>query len=306
MPRKKYPEKVAIIDIGSNSVRMVIFRFTKRGYKIACEKKAICGLARDMTHDRPRLDRKGIALTLKTLRKFRRCIVKQKVRKVLAIGTAAMRATVSKKQGRVFHRQAERALGSRIAVISGIKEARLTARGVMSGLPKVLGVCGDLGGGSLELAAINRGRVNHTATLPLGSLTIRNESKGDPLEAEALMRARLADLPWLGRHRDQVFYPIGGSWRAVARVMMKMRGQKIRRVHGYTIDAGIARRLVAGIARQNPARFRGMHKKIRHRAEIIPYAAAVLYEIIIRMHPAHITFSAHGVREGLFLAYSKT
>jgi exopolyphosphatase/guanosine-5'-triphosphate,3'-diphosphate pyrophosphatase len=284
---------------------MVIFRLTKRNPKIICEKKAICGLARTMTHARPRLDPKGIASTLKALRKFHRCIEKHGVRKVLAIGTAAMRATIHTKQGHAFHRDAQRALGSRIKVISGVKEARLTAKGVMGGLPRVTGVCGDLGGGSLELAAITRRHIGHTATLALGSLTIRNETNHDPFEAEALMRTRLANLPWLGRHKDQTFYPIGGSWRAIARVMMKMRGQKIRAVHGYTIDARIARRLVAIMARQSPSHFLPMHKKIRHRAEIIPYVAAVLYEIIIRMAPARITFSGHGVREGLLLDYSR-
>ncbi|HUY67773.1 MAG TPA: hypothetical protein VMV79_00545, partial [Alphaproteobacteria bacterium] len=289
--------------IGSNSVRLVIYRLGKRGHDIIEEKKAVCGLARGMGHDRPYLDAKGMAKTLKALRKFRRVIAQCQPRTVLAIGTAAMRAVERTKQGRAFHKKAERALGAKIAVISGIKEARLTAKGVMASLPRAKGICGDLGGGSLELAAIRRGRIGHTATLPLGSLTLIHETGGDALEAEAIMRARLGGLPWLGRHKGGTFYPIGGSWRAVARVMMSIRHRKPRSVHGYAISATAARKLAAFIAGQKPAAFRAMQKKVRQRADVVPFAAAVLVEIIARMRPARIVFSGHGVREGLVREY---
>jgi exopolyphosphatase/guanosine-5'-triphosphate,3'-diphosphate pyrophosphatase len=169
-------------------------------------------------------------------------------------------------------------------------------------LPKASGICGDLGGGSLELASIARGRVGHTATLALGSLTLVHESGHDPLKAEALMHARLSRVRWFGKARAKIFYPIGGSWRAVGRIMRSMHHDPPRRIQGFTIRAGVALKYAHMIELKKPASFRKMPRKIRQRADVIPYAAAVLAELILRIRPQRITFSAHGVREGLLLS----
>jgi len=298
-PKARKPTDIAVIDIGSNSVRLVIYRFTAKKDWPVYEKNATCGLAAGLKHASPRLSRKGMTRTLKTLRKFRRALLKRHPDRIYAIGTAAMRAVSHTRAGKQFHRRAEQALGCRIAVISGRKEARLTAYGVISSVPKAVGVCGDLGGGSLELATINRGHVGHTVTLALGSLTLVSESGGDPLTAERLMHKHLNHVAWLPHMKGGTFYPIGGSWRAVARVMMKKLGKPLQKVHGFTIRAAKAWRYAEDMAHQNPAAFRKMHKKISHRADVIPFAAAALAEIIMRMHPEWVTFSGHGVREGL-------
>jgi len=295
----KKPTDIAVIDIGSNSVRMVIYRVTGRKHEPIHEKKATCSLARRMTQDRPLLDREGMALALKTLSKFGRILRKRKVTKILAIGTAAMRMVAHTRAGKKFHRRAEKALGHKIAVISGRKEARLTAIGVMSALPKAVGICGDLGGGSLELASIVKGHVGHTVTLALGSLTLVTESQNDPFKAQALMHARLNHINWLSKGKNRTFYPIGGSWRAVGRIMLKMLHKTPRHIQGFTVKASIARKCARLIEQKKPAAFRKMQKKIRRRADVIPYAAAVLAELIDRIQPSRITFSAHGVREGL-------
>jgi exopolyphosphatase/guanosine-5'-triphosphate,3'-diphosphate pyrophosphatase len=293
---------IAIIDIGSNSVRMVVYRVAGRAHDVILEKKATCGLARCMSEKKPKLDRKGMALTLKTLRKFGGILRKQKIGKVLAIGTAAMRMVAHTRAGKKFHRKAEGALGHKIKIISGRMEARLTARGVMSALPKASGICGDLGGGSLELASIARGRVNHTATLALGSLTLVHESGHNPLKAEKLMHARLGRVKWFGKTRAKAFFPIGGSWRAVGRIMRSMHHQRPKRIHGFTIRAGLALKYAHAIELMKPSKFRTMPRKIRQRADVIPYAAAVLAELMARIKPQRITFSAHGVREGLLMS----
>lgn len=296
------PVDIAVIDIGSNSVRLVIYRVAGPKHETVYEKKATCGLARGMTHKKPKLNRKGVAQALKALDKFNRILKKRKIKKVLAIGTAAMRMVAPTRAGKKFHRRAERALGRRIKIISGRKEARLTAVGVMSMLPKASGICGDLGGGSLELAAIRRGRVGHTVTLALGSLTLMHESAFDPLQAEEIMHARLNRVGWLGKARARTFYPIGGSWRAVGRIMRKMHHDPPRRIQGFTIRAKLAQKYARLIERKKPKAFRKMPRKIRQRADVIPYAAAVLAELIARIKPKRITFSAHGVREGLLLS----
>jgi len=300
--RKSLPSKqgdIAVIDIGSNGVRMVVYRPGRKKFERTCEKKAVCRLGRRLASDNPRLDRKGMGLTLKALRKFRRTLRKKKPRKIFAIGTAAMRSVAHTRKGRAFHRKAERALGCKIKIISGRKEAQLAAQGVMSALAKVSGVCGDLGGGSLELASVRRGRVGHTATLALGSLALLDEAKNDPFRAGVLLHQRLNHAAWLPQSRNRTFYAIGGSWRAVSRVMMKKLGQPVRPIHGFTMRAELAKKYATEISRQKPDAFRKMHRKIRYRADSIPIAAATLGEIIDRMQPKRVTFSAFGVREGL-------
>ncbi len=290
---------IAVIDIGSNSVRLAIYRHAGKKHRVIYQKKAVCGLARGLSTANPKLNRDGMQLTLKALRKFRSLLASHAPQTVSAIGTAAMRTVAHTRDGKKFHRQAEVALGHKIKIISGRKEARLTAYGVMSGLSQVTGICGDFGGGSLELASINHGKVGHTVTMPLGSLTLITESGGDAVKAKALMYSRLDRVKWLGRYSGRNFYPIGGSWRAVARVMMRMQGKAIRSVHGFSINGKIAEKYAKLIAGKKPAAFRRMHKKIRRRADVIPFAAAALAEIIARTHPARIIFSAHGVREGV-------
>ncbi len=300
--KKAKPFDVAIIDIGSNSVRMVIYHIAGRTHEIIFEKKATCGLARRMSQDKPRLDPKGMTATLKTLRGFGNILRKRKIKKVLSIGTAAMRMVAHTPAGKKFHRKAEQAFGYKIKIISGRMEARLTAIGVMSSLPKASGICGDLGGGSLELASISHGHIGHTVTLPLGSLTLAHESGRDPREAEKLIHTRLGHVKWLGKTKANVFYPIGGSWRAVGRIMRAMHHERPKRIHGFTINASLALKYARKIEHMKPTAFRTMQHKIRQRADVIPYAAAVLAELITRIKPARITFSAHGVREGLLIS----
>lgn len=301
----KTDKHVAVIDIGSNSVRLAIYRLfkppraRKYHYELAYDSRATCGLGRDLRHENPRLNPEGMTRALKTLRRFRGILEKKKPQRVMAIGTAAMRSVIHTRAGIAFHKRAESALGHPIEVISGRTEARLTAYGVMTALPDVAGICGDLGGGSLELASITHGRVIHTVTLPLGSLSLLAEAGHDLWKAGVIMHRHLQHVEWLHHGTGRVFYPIGGSWRAVARVMMRKLGRPVGRAHGFTVSGPVARDLATRIARQKPDSFRKMHKKIAQRADSLPVAAAVLAEIIDRMRPAKIIFSAHGVREGM-------
>ena len=302
MPQKKKTKKnkkLAVIDIGSNSVRLVIYKKTEQTHEAILDKKATCRLAMGMRYDHPELNPKGIQRTFKALRSFKRIIKKHKITQTIAIGTAAMRAVAKTKQGKTFHRQAEKALGHAITIISGREEARLTAQGLMAYLPKSVGICGDLGGGSLELAVINKGKILHTTTSALGTLTLLTETKGDALKTEALTNQRLKEIKWLKSAKGQTFYAIGGSWRGVGRVMMQKIGTPERNVHGFSVTAKVAKSNAIAIAQQNPAAFRLMHPKISKRADIIPVAAATLAKLIDIIKPRQITFSGHGIREGI-------
>jgi exopolyphosphatase/guanosine-5'-triphosphate,3'-diphosphate pyrophosphatase len=291
--------QIGVVDIGSNSVRLVIYRLDGSTPVIIKDKKVTCRLAQGMHHAHPALNARGMEKTLKVLASFKAMLIKHKVTEVLPIATAAFRAVQETKAGQAFHKKAEKALGHIIEIISGQTEAQLTAHGVMAVLPKAAGLCGDLGGGSLELASIKQGKVLHTSTVALGTLTLLSETHGDAIFTEHLVAQRLRHVAWLRHGKGKVFYAIGGSWRAVGRIMMIKRGVKKRSIHGFSIAAAAAKKYAGEIALQKPAELRTMPKKIKQRADIIPMAAATLAQLIVTMQPSKIVFSGHGVREGL-------
>jgi len=290
--------KVAVIDIGSNSVRLVIYDTDHAKPKAVEQMKATCRLAEGMTHKNQKLNAAGMIQTLKALQRFRKRLTQRKVTKVFAIATAAMRAVAESKQGEAFHGRAERVLGQAITIISGRTEARLMAYGVMNYLPSINGICADLGGGSLELASISGKRIHHTATLDLGALTLFSECKGHTLLAAYLARTQLAAIPFIGDTPSRNLYIVGGSWRAIARLLMKRIGMPVQKIHGFSIDGKLAQLHAIGIASKKPSAFRRMPKKISQRADVVPIASVVLAELIDAVKPRRIIFSGHGLREG--------
>ena len=294
--RKKTAAPVGVVDIGSNSVRLVVYDLSAAKLKATMQAKTNCGLAKGMRHDHRRLNVAGVKKALRTLRRFRSLLRKHKVEKVVAIGTAAMRRTRNTPQGRKFHAQAEAALGHKISIVSGPREARLGAEGVLNSWPEANGICGDFGGGSLELTRVVNGKSRQAVSLPLGSLTLLTETGGDREAAAALIRRRLHKLSWL-QDDGQTFYTIGGSWRTLAHVL---RGHgKAQPMHGHKLAAPKARPALKKLAAAPVSHFRKMGKKISHRAPMLPVAALVLSELMDIIQPQRLVFSGHGVREGL-------
>jgi len=302
--KQKTPHSFAVVDIGSNSVRLVIYNAAALRPEVIRQKKARCGLAKGLRHDHLRLDASAIMRTLKVLAGFKKILVREKVKEVYAIATAAMRQVRHTPQGKSFHRRAEMSLGYKIKIVSGKREAALGAKGVCVSWPYATGVCGDLGGGSLELAQLKNGRVVHVTSLPLGNLTLAAEAGADPMEAAYILHQRLKRIKWL-RRGEPVFYPIGGSWRAVARVLRKQKSPKSPFVHGHTVAAARAAPAIKIMAASNASAFKKMGRKIRRRAASLPMAAMVLSELIAVIQPWLITFSSYGVREGILSEYQK-
>ncbi len=297
-PPQKPSRPFAVVDIGSNSVRLVVFDVSARKPEVLWQKKVRCGLARGLRHDCLSLDPRAAALTLKTLARFRVLLKKKNIEDVCAVGTAALRLVRRTPRGKAFRRRAEAALGNKIAVISGKREAALGAKGVCLAWPKATGICGDLGGGSLELSLVKKGRIVRVASLPLGILTLMAEANADPAKASLLLRSRLKKLAWLAEN-SSVLYLVGGSWRTVARVMRKKSHNPPGPVHGYAVPAATAAPALKAMAQAKSAAFRAMGRKIRRRAKYIPIAAMALGALLALMQPRRIVFSSFGLREGI-------
>jgi exopolyphosphatase/guanosine-5'-triphosphate,3'-diphosphate pyrophosphatase len=294
-PRKR-ASSVAVIDIGSNSVRLVVYEAMARSLVTIFNEKALCGLGREV-QSTGLLAPDAVAKALTSLRRFRALCRIQKVGRVYAIATAACRDASN---GPDFIAKAERICGVPIEILSGPREAKLSALGVVSGIHDPDGIVGDLGGGSLELIDVHGNRVRGGVTLPLGSLALQDLSHKSLKRAGRIVRNDLVDVAQLKAGRGRTFYAVGGTWRALARIHIVQSGYPLRVMHGYSIPAADAldfarrlRRLVAANMLAN------IEIVADARRPLLTYAALVLEHIIQVAKPKTIVFSTFGVREGL-------
>src|ERR1700689_1379258 len=202
---------VAVIDIGSNSVRLVVYEGLTRSPTEIFNEKALCGLGREV-QSTGLLAADAVQHALATLKRYRALCEKMGVKKSLAIATAACRDA---KNGRAFIRLAERTIRTDIDVLSGSREAELTALGIISGVHRGDGVVGDLGGGSRGLVDVHGTRARHGLTRPLGGLALADISAKSLKKAEKFVKKSLSGLPVLKGCEDRSFYAVGGTWRSL-------------------------------------------------------------------------------------------
>src|SRR6267154_3256280 len=189
--------------------------------------KALCGLGREV-QSTGLLASDAVARALTALRRFRALCKIMKVGRVYAVATAACRDATN---GPDFIAKAERICGVKIEILSGQREAKLSALGVISGVHKPDGIVGDLGGGSLELIDVHGGRVRQGVTLPLGSLALQDASQKSVKRAERIVRTDLVDVPQLKAGAGRNFYAVGGTWRALAPIHIIQSGSPLRVMH---------------------------------------------------------------------------
>jgi exopolyphosphatase/guanosine-5'-triphosphate,3'-diphosphate pyrophosphatase len=294
-PRKRQ-SSVAVIDIGSNSVRLVVYETMTRSLVTLFNEKTLCGLGREV-QTTGLLAPDAVAKALTSLRRFRALCRVMKVGRVYAIATAACRDATN---GPDFIAKAERICGVRIEILSGPREAKLSALGVISGIHKPDGIVGDLGGGSLELIDVHGNRVRSGLTLPLGSLALQDLSHKSLKRAERIVRNDLSEVAQLKAGRGRTFYAVGGTWRALARIHIVQSGYPLRVMHGYSIPAADALDFARRLRRLAAANMLADIEIVADaRRPLLTYAALVLEYIIRVAKPKTIVFSTFGVREGL-------
>lgn len=294
--RRKRAPSVAVIDIGSNSVRLVVYESMAASLVSIFNEKTMCGLGREV-QTTGLLAPDAVAKALTSLRRFRALCKIMKVGRVYAIATAACRDASN---GPEFIAKAERICGVRIEVLSGKREARLSALGVISGIHEPDGIVGDLGGGSLELIGVQRGRLGKGVTLPLGSLALQDASLKSIRRAEGIVQTELAAVPQLKTGRGRTFYAVGGTWRALARIHIAQSHYPLRVMHGYSIPAAEALAFARRLRRPGFAVGLANIEEIADaRRPLLAYAALVLEHVIRIANPNAIVFSTYGVREGL-------
>ena len=289
--------RVAVIDIGSNSVRMVVFDLRQGMPLPLFNEKATCRLAEGLEAS-GRLATGNMAATLDCLARFAELAAAMELEQLFTLATAAIRDADN---GEELVAEIERVVPGRVMVLDGEEEARLSAQGVLSGLPNAMGIAGDLGGGSLELTEVAAGAVGRGISLPLGPLRLAEATEGDLGKARKAIDRALDRLDWLGRSRGSGLYLVGGAWRALARVMMTRSDYPLHIIHGYSMSSDAAGTLAAEVAAAKPAALGRLPDVPRQRAETLPLAALVLARLLAVIEPGEVCFSAHGLREGYLL-----
>jgi exopolyphosphatase/guanosine-5'-triphosphate,3'-diphosphate pyrophosphatase len=285
---------VSVIDIGSNSVRVVIYEGLSRAPTVLFNEKVLCGLGKGLGSN-GRMDDEGVARALSSLKRFRALSTQAQATEVYVLATAAAREASN---GPDFIAQAEEILGQRIQLLSGEEEARYSALGVISGFHDPDGIAGDLGGGSLELIDIKGTEFGRGITLPLGGLRL-SESSGNSLsKARTFARKQVNTARFLENGAGRTFYAVGGTWRNIAKLHMEMSKYPLHMMQGYELTLDEMRKFLDEVIAAKDSKEPAWQAVSKNRRSLLPFGAVAMQEVLDVMKPAKVSFSAQGVREG--------
>jgi len=293
--RRAFSERFAVVDIGSNSVRLVVFEKVSRAPLVQFNEKALCGLGRAV-RSTGRLADDSVARALASIARFRSICTQMRVGQTRVIATAAAREA---KNGPEFLARVHDLMEVKPELLSGEREAELSALGVICGLHEPDGVAGDLGGGSLELVSLEKHEAGAGESLRLGSLSLVDEAGGSLKKAERIVRDTLEACRITKLIKGRPFYAVGGTFRALARLHIGQRAYPLHVMHGYGIRVREALEFVKLVERVNAETLDSIASVNVARRPLLAYGALVLDEIIRLGRPKEVVISATGVREGL-------
>ncbi|MGF0536536.1 exopolyphosphatase [Agrobacterium sp. ES01] len=285
---------VSVIDIGSNSIRLVIYEGLSRAPAVLFNEKVLCGLGKGLAGT-GRMDEVGIKRALDALHRFRALSRQAQATALYVLATAAAREA---ENGPAFIEEAEHILEQDVLVLTGEEEALYSAYGVISGFYEPDGIAGDLGGGSLELIDIKGNEVGKGITLPLGGLRLSETAGGSLEKACAFAKKQIKNARMLEDGAGRKFYAVGGTWRNIAKLHMEIKGYPLHMMQGYELPAAEIGQFLDEIISGSNAKEDAWGTISKNRRALIPYGAVALREVLDVMKPASVCFSAQGVREG--------
>lgn len=292
-PEQGGVKRVGVIDIGSNSVRLVVFDGLSRSPAYFFNEKILCGLGKNI-HETGILDPEGRDRALAALHRFVELAHLLQVSRLNAIATAAVRVA---SDGPKFCKQVQRETGLNIHVASGEEEAQLAAKGVLLGWPHANGLVCDMGGASMELAEMTDGAIGLRQTSPLGPLQLANitDSKDVSREIKRGIKALYEAVP--GKAKKLIL--VGGSWRAIAKLDMVRRKYPLHVLHEYAMTPEQVSQTRRFMKRFSITELSAMTETSTDRLELVPLAAQVLSELLKIFETPTLTVSSYGLREGM-------
>ena len=290
-PQASLPSTPAVIDIGSNSVRLVIFRLAPDAppRQIHSE-KSLCQLGRDLALTGC-LYPGGVACTIDILKHYQAIAREFEAAPILAVATAAVREA---SDGPAFLARVRAETGVDVRLISGEEEARLGARGVLAADPEACGIVADLGGGSLELARVADGDVHETVSLPLGGLKLLAHAA----DLDSYIDSILSTLP-PGLQQAEHLYTIGGSWRVLSHTYLQDRGRPRADLQGLRFTADMLESLAQKIEVTPIETLCSRYHLELPRGELLPLCAHLLVRMLHRLSVQQVVLSTAGIRDGI-------
>lgn len=289
-----------IVDIGSNSVRLVVYDQLGRAPLPRFNEKSLCRLGEGLA-ETGAIKPENFRRTVEATRRFAAIAESMHVEQLDVTATEAIRRASN---GPELAAEIERESGLKVRVLAGTEEAYYSALGVISGFFRPIGAVGDMGGGSLEVALALDDHVGDlSVSLPLGALPVESMLAAGRDEAKREIDERLrAGLPT--SLAKETFFAVGGGWRALAKAHMALTKAPVRVTHGYALSTAEARDFAKSIWRgQAPQKAPNVPGVQSRRARSLPAAALTLDRVLKRLSPEKVVFSALGLREGLL--YSK-
>lgn len=285
---------LSVIDIGSNSIRLVVYEGIARSPTVLFNEKMLAGLGRGIVTT-GKLDPDGVRRALEEFRRFRALSDQAGAESLHVIATAAAREA---ENGPDFIARAEDILGVKIKVLTGRQEAYYSALGIISGFHPADGIAGDLGGGSLELVDVSGETIGDGITLPLGGLRLQEMAQNSPTAATKIARTELIRAQLLRGGQGRTFYCVGGTWRNLARLHMLVNGYRLNVMHHYEMPMDRLSDFLKQVASGELDKVKGIERISKNRRSLLPYGATTLLEVMRSMKPEKVVVSALGVREG--------
>ncbi|MBT3306964.1 MAG: exopolyphosphatase [Alphaproteobacteria bacterium] len=286
--------RIAIIDIGSNTVRLVVYDAPMRLPVPLFNEKVECELGRGLTTT-GRLNQNGIDLALESIIWFTRLADAMGVEKLELVATAAVRDATD---GKDFTALIKKRTGYRVNILSGDDESKAAAIGLLNGVPRADGILGDLGGGSLDLMELIQGDFGRCGTLPLGHLRLSEDAKGSTAKAKAIVADHLDTMPWIKDMQGRTFFAVGGSMRSIARIFMELTGYSLHIIDNFTVPTPDAIRMARLITDAGPKTLRKFPDISPKKIQTLPFAAVLLGTLLGNGRPDRLVFSGSGLREG--------
>ncbi|HBU16033.1 MAG: exopolyphosphatase [Rhodobacteraceae bacterium GWE1_64_9] len=293
-PSARALSRVGVVDVGSNSVRMVVFDGAARSPAYFYNEKVMAGLGKGLA-ETGRLNPEGAVRALAALKRFALLAEGMDISPFTVVATAAVREA---ENGPAFQEQVLRETGLHIHVIDGDEEARLSAQGVLLGWPEARGIVCDIGGNSMELARIGHGKVGKRMTSPLGPFRLQQVEGGPKKRRDHIVKI-LRQMQGEFDSKGERIYLVGGSWRVIARLDMERRNYPLTVLHEYRMTPQSVIDTLDWIAANDLTMLRARTGTGAERMELVPLASEVLRELVTIFKPSEIDISSYGIREGM-------
>ena len=268
--------KLAVIDIGSNSIRMLIYDDFSSSRVPFFNEKAVCELGKNLDKSR-KLHKAGAVYALKVLKRFSEILNVSKITNLKIIATAVLREAMDAKP---FVEEVEKLFKKKIEILSGYEEAECSAEGVKIGFDNVDGLVADLGGGSLELARVENGIITNKTSLPLGVLRLMNNPIVKKRNLSKYIKKLLRDEKWLSKKKFENLYLVGGTWRALFKLHLFQNNHPVHIIHQYSVGCNSLLKFIEKISSMNKTKLKTVEYISKSRTPYLPYSSIILGDIV--------------------------